>query len=139
MRCENGLSSDKLGSFLASAPAGRYTILCSLPYLRFAGLDPAVIDSGEHPGVLSHFTCPECSGPLFEIRDGRFLRFRCRVGHAYTAENMLEKSEALENALYVALNPGDGRQAGRPREHGHAVARFEEQARESRQCPEGCR
>jgi len=67
------------------------------------------------------------------------VRFRCRVGHAYTAENVLEeKSVALENALYAALNTLEenadmaDRLATRSREHGHAVARFEERAHESR-------
>jgi len=37
--------------------------------------------------------------------DGKLVRFRCRVGHAFTAEGVLDgKSEALESALYAALN-----------------------------------
>ena len=63
------------------------------------------------------------------------------MGHAYTAESMLdEKSEALEGALYVALNTLEenalmaDRLASRSRElrHEHAAARFEERAREAR-------
>ncbi len=70
-----------------------------------AGLDPSVIHSSERPGELSHFTCPECTGPLYQIEDGNLVRFRCRVGLAYTAESMLdEKTEALEGAFYAALN-----------------------------------
>jgi two-component system chemotaxis response regulator CheB len=108
---------------------------------RMAGLDPRVIDSAEHPGELSHFTCPECAGPLYEIRDGELLRFRCRVGHSYTAESALEeKSDALENALYSALNTLEesadmsDRLAARAREHehGHAAARFEARAQDAR-------
>jgi hypothetical protein len=72
---------------------------------KMAGLDPSVLDSDQRPGELSHFTCPECSGPLYEIQTGNLLRFRCRVGHAYTAESVLdEKTEELEQALYAALN-----------------------------------
>jgi two-component system chemotaxis response regulator CheB len=42
---------------------------------------------------------------LWEIQDEEVLRFRCRVGHAYTAESMLAgKSEALEGAMWTALN-----------------------------------
>jgi hypothetical protein len=34
---------------------------------------------------------------LSEIQDEEVLRFRCRVGHAYTVESMLAgKSETLE-------------------------------------------
>src|SRR3712207_6856821 len=42
-------------------------------------------------------------GPTYEIHNGELFRFRCRVGHAYTAESLLEeKSEVLEGALYLA-------------------------------------
>jgi two-component system chemotaxis response regulator CheB len=40
-------------------------------------------------GKISPFTCPECHGALWEIRDGPMLRFRCHVGHAYTADAVL--------------------------------------------------
>jgi two-component system chemotaxis response regulator CheB len=106
---------------------------------KIAGLDPTTIDSGERPGELSGYTCPECSGPLFEIQDGELIRFRCRVGHAHTAESMMdEKSERMENALYVALNTLEEsaammeRLAGRSREQEHAAKRFEERARDAR-------
>ena len=47
---------------------------------RVAGLDPSTINSDERPGELSHFTCPECTGPPYEIEDGKLVRFRCRWG-----------------------------------------------------------
>lgn len=108
---------------------------------KMAGLDPSVIDSGRHPGNISHFTCPECSGPLYEIQHEQLLRFRCRVGHAYTAESVLdEKTEELDQALYAALNTLEenalmaDRLADRSREHGrgHAASRFERRAQEAR-------
>lgn len=108
---------------------------------RISGLDPSAIDSGEHPGEVSGFTCPECTGPLFEIQEGPLVRYRCRVGHAYTADGVLDgKEEALEEALYAALNTLEesadmaeklahrSQQGG----HGHAVERFETRAREAR-------
>jgi len=108
---------------------------------KMAGLDPTVIDSGEHIGELAAFSCPECAGPLYEIHDGELIRFRCRVGHAYTTESMLEeKSEVLEGALYMALNTLEEsaamveRLATRSHENGQklAAARFEERAREAK-------
>lgn len=52
----------------------------------------------------SRFTCPECSGTLFEVDDHGLLHFRCRVGHAFSAESMAEDhDEALERALWAAL------------------------------------
>ena len=50
------------------------------------------------------FTCPDCQGTLFEIDDGGGIRFRCRAGHAYSAEAMDNaQSEAAERALWSAL------------------------------------
>lgn len=40
-------------------------------------------------GKVSPFTCPECHGALWEIRDGPMLRYRCHVGHAFTADAVL--------------------------------------------------
>jgi len=79
---------------------------------------------------------------LWEIQDEEVLRFRCRVGHAYTAESMLAgKSEALEGAMWTALNTlEEGAQMShrlaaesRTRWHEHAAARFEERARKTRE------
>jgi len=109
---------------------------------KIAGLDPSVIDAGRHPGELSGFTCPECSGPLYGIQDGILERFRCRVGHAYTAEGVLEgNTDALEEALYAALNSLEetaevaDRLAARARHggHAHAAGRFEARARRARE------
>lgn len=133
-------------SRLSRQPAkesGAYLVPDEMEYeSKISGLDPTVIDSDEHPGKLSAFSCPECAGPLYEIRDGKLIRFRCRVGHAYTAESMLEeKSEVLENALYLALNTLEEsariaeRMADRSRGHGRnrVGARFEERAREAKE------
>lgn len=56
-------------------------------------------------GQLTEFGCPECKGPLYEIRDGELLRFRCRVGHAYSSDTLVsDQAEALEAALWTAFN-----------------------------------
>jgi two-component system chemotaxis response regulator CheB len=55
-------------------------------------------------GIPSVFSCPECGGVLREISDGDLLRFRCRVGHAFSIASLLEQqSEVIEDALWVAL------------------------------------
>jgi two-component system chemotaxis response regulator CheB len=52
----------------------------------------------------SVYTCPECHGTLWEIDEDEVLRFRCRVGHSYTAETMLEdQTDSLERALWAAV------------------------------------
>lgn len=58
----------------------------------------------EKNGRPSAFTCPACSGTLWELDDEGILRFRCRVGHAYSAETMFAAQvENVENSLYAAL------------------------------------
>src|SRR5262249_39079410 len=55
-------------------------------------------------GHPSPFACPDCGGVLWEIEDNGFLRFRCRVGHAFTARNLgAEQRHAVETALWSAL------------------------------------
>ena len=101
-----------------------------------------LVERETSPCKLSAFSCPECRGPLYEIEDGGLLRFRCRMGHACTADGVLdENTEALEGALYMALNTLEesatmaDRLAARSRGHDHpyAAARFEERAKDARQ------
>jgi two-component system, chemotaxis family, protein-glutamate methylesterase/glutaminase len=55
-------------------------------------------------GTPSAFVCPDCGGGLYEIEDAPLWRFRCRVGHAFTADVLRAgKAEVLEQALWVAL------------------------------------
>jgi two-component system chemotaxis response regulator CheB len=55
-------------------------------------------------GKRSTFTCPECHGTLWEMSDDKVLRFRCHIGHGYSANALLlEEASTVENALSVAL------------------------------------
>jgi two-component system, chemotaxis family, protein-glutamate methylesterase/glutaminase len=54
-------------------------------------------------GRVSRFTCPECHGALWEIDDGRLLRFRCHVGHAYTADVMLAAQSVRAEEMLWSL------------------------------------
>jgi two-component system, chemotaxis family, protein-glutamate methylesterase/glutaminase len=58
----------------------------------------------ENIGTPSVYSCPECGGVLWEMQDGNLLRFRCRVGHAYSVDSVLAgQNEAVEEALWTAL------------------------------------
>lgn len=94
------------------------------------------------PGRSSVYSCPACGGVLWEIEDGDLLRFRCRVGHAYTAERTLEEEGvSVEQALWTALRALreraqlSERLASRLEERGapKSRARFEEYARDARE------
>jgi two-component system chemotaxis response regulator CheB len=58
----------------------------------------------ERIGRLVPLTCPECSGPLWELRDGAPARYRCHTGHAFTAK-VLEslQKHSVEDALWAAV------------------------------------
>jgi two-component system, chemotaxis family, protein-glutamate methylesterase/glutaminase len=63
-----------------------------------------MLESVQKLGEVTTFTCPECHGSLWELHNGELLRFRCHVGHAFTAESLVvEQSEELETALWSAL------------------------------------
>jgi two-component system chemotaxis response regulator CheB len=66
------------------------------------GMD--ALDSGSLPGPPSPFTCPDCGGTLWELRDGAVVRFQCHVGHGFNGDSLVAaQSENLEAALWTAL------------------------------------
>ena len=54
-----------------------------------AELQSGAVHDPNRPGTASGFTCPECHGALWELQEDGLLRFRCRVGHAFSAESLL--------------------------------------------------
>ncbi len=88
------------------APArGDYPVPATLRLeAQIADFEQGPLDTEQVPGTPSPYACPECHGVLWELRDGNLLRFRCRVGHAYSGQSMLaEHAESLEDSLWAAL------------------------------------
>ena len=90
-------------------------------------------------GEASGLSCPECSGSLWYVDDGASQRFRCRIGHAYSEQSLMqEQGRSLEIALWTALRALEERagllrrMARRARDAGHpkSADRFTEHAEE---------
>jgi len=110
-----------------------------------AGYDPAesgtdALHSGALQGSPSPFTCPECGGALWEMRDGELVRFQCHVGHGFNGDSLMAaQSSELEAALWAALRALEESSVLRRRMADHARRRgmtaiaeaYEEHARES--------
>jgi len=61
-------------------------------------------------GRRSVLACPDCHGVMWEIDEDELMRYRCHVGHAYSAEIMsLALDENLTRALGSALRALDER------------------------------
>jgi two-component system chemotaxis response regulator CheB len=67
-------------------------------------------DCAKELGESVSATCPECGGPLWELRDAKLHRYRCRLGHAFTGESLLAgQSEVIEYALWAAVRTMEDR------------------------------
>ncbi|MFI5845214.1 chemotaxis protein CheB [Catenuloplanes sp. NPDC051500] len=54
--------------------------------------------------VPAGFGCPDCGGSLFQLSDEPIPHYRCRIGHAWSPENLIdEQAVATEGALWTAL------------------------------------
>jgi len=98
------------------------------------------IEHVERLGDRSVYVCPDCQGSLWEMNDGHMLRFRCLVGHAYSADTMMSaQSDSIERALWVALRALEERvtllhrlaEQARLRNHSLVAANFGEKARKA--------
>jgi two-component system chemotaxis response regulator CheB len=108
---------------------------------EMAAFELDALQNDQRPGTPSAFACPDCAGVLWELQDGELIRFRCRVGHAWTANSLLaQQSEGIETALWTALRALEERAAlsnriverMHKRGNDRTAHRFEEQAREAR-------
>ena len=62
------------------------------------------ISGEEKLGHLAPMSCPECNEPLWQIDADKVRRYRCHVGHGFTAKALLASQDAaLEQALWAAM------------------------------------
>jgi two-component system, chemotaxis family, protein-glutamate methylesterase/glutaminase len=105
-----------------------------------AGID--TLQQQSPNGKPTPYTCPECGGTLAQLMGDGPIRFRCHVGHGFTAQILLaEQSNGLEAALWGAVRTLDEaadlrrRVAEQMRQsQAHQIAqKYEQQAREAEQ------
>jgi two-component system chemotaxis response regulator CheB len=101
-------------------------------------LEDAVL--GERNGEPSGYSCPDCNGVLFVQSEETVLRFRCRIGHAWTADGLVAQQDiTVETALWSAVRTLQEkaelseRLAHRARQDGRRVSanHFQEAAQEA--------
>jgi two-component system, chemotaxis family, protein-glutamate methylesterase/glutaminase len=106
-----------------------------------AKMDAQAIDNAPEAFLEpAGFSCPDCNGALYVVREGGLQRYRCHVGHAWSAKSLLaQQSTSTETALWIALRTLEEKAAlsqemrtqADERGHRHSAARFAEDARES--------
>ena len=90
-------------------------------------------------GRFAGLTCPDCHGALVALEPGQD-RFRCRVGHAWSADALLATADhRMQNALWMALRTLDEKaslarrmaESARCRGSDHLAVRYDRTAEEA--------
>jgi two-component system, chemotaxis family, protein-glutamate methylesterase/glutaminase len=86
------------------------------------------LDKVQEIGRHTTYSCPDCGGGLWEIKNGDLCHFRCHIGHSYTEMELLQDQvRNIENTLWVALRMMEERRhlltnlADKEKERGRAV------------------
>jgi two-component system, chemotaxis family, protein-glutamate methylesterase/glutaminase len=87
---------------LVREPAGRpVPVPESIAFeVKIAKGGNGTMDEMDRWGRRSLLACPECHGIMWETEEGDLLRYRCHVGHSYTADVM---TVALDENLRKAM------------------------------------
>lgn len=96
----------QIADLLVQLVDGKATNIMESPNGGTSLEDQATADrpTSEPPGDQIPVTCPECNGPLYEVKDGDLVNFQCFVGHRFSPESLSEQhTEALERALWTAI------------------------------------
>jgi len=103
---------------------------------------PMVSHEFEPPGHPSPLSCPSCGGVLNEIADEDTVRYRCQIGHAFTALGLgCAQAEEVEHGLQIAIRTHRERltlfqrmrDAAQQRGQPHAATRWATAATEAEQ------
>jgi two-component system chemotaxis response regulator CheB len=76
----------------------------------FEGSKP--MDNLSAVATPSTFTCPDCGGSLWELRQSRPLRYRCHTGHAFTSGSLQDQqAKVAEQAMWSSVRSLQEREA----------------------------
>jgi two-component system chemotaxis response regulator CheB len=137
------LLASLVGEWADDAPAAPSDLMSM--EAAMAELDPQAVHALSRPGTPAGFACPDCHGSLFQIAEGNLVRFRCRVGHAWSPDSLIARqSSDLESALWMALRSLEEKAAlsrelgDRASERGHRLSgeKFDEHAVEALEAAE---
>lgn len=68
--------------------------------------------NGDVTREISPFTCPDCSGTLWEIEEGSIVHYQCRVGHAFSPSNLIAAQvDEVESLLWASLRAMEERES----------------------------
>ena len=96
----------QIADVLVQLADGTITNVTESPHGENSMEDQATAErpTSEPPGDQIPVTCPECNGPLYEVKDGELAHFQCFVGHRFSPASLSEQhTEALERALWTAV------------------------------------
>lgn len=69
-----------------------------------AAQEAPIVPEPAQVGRPTRLSCPQCGGVLNEVSEEGTTRFRCQIGHAFTAESLVAaQDQELERALESAL------------------------------------
>jgi two-component system, chemotaxis family, protein-glutamate methylesterase/glutaminase len=69
-----------------------------------AAQEAPIVPEPAQVGRPTRLSCPQCGGVLNEVVEEGTTRFRCQIGHAFTAESLVAaQDEELERALESAM------------------------------------
>lgn len=133
-----GLLAELVRADLGGSPSPKVSPLLQFENAVAQNVMLSELDLGRI-GRFAGLTCPDCQGALVALEPGQ-ERFRCRVGHAWSAEALLETADnRMQTALWTALRTLDEKASlarrmaagARARGSHHLVARYERTAAES--------
>lgn len=103
------VSADKMAELLTQltkepAPPGQPAPGDIALEVQIASGRPSTTEVLAQIAVPVALSCPSCSGVLSQINEPSRLRFRCQIGHAYTADVLNKEQEAaIAEAIGIAL------------------------------------